>query len=104
MTMRIELRDKRTGWLLVTYVADSIRQARERLRQILRHEERKRDTFYADQADVRDRIKRIADRWAAELGDNATPEQRKAMKELKRLAQQRIEWDEHGLEYKNRKD
>ena len=100
--MKVDLKDRRTGWLIVSYLTDNIRQARERLRQMLRHEERKRDEFLAGQERVRQRAARLAERCAAAI-ENPTDEQRKAIKELQQLSRTRIEWDEHALEYKREK-
>ncbi len=101
--MKIDMRDKRNGWLIVSYIAKNIRQARERLRQILRHEERKRDEFLNNQAEVRERAKTYADFYSSALGSEATPEQRKAIKELQALSRIHVEWDEHGIDYKQSK-
>ncbi len=101
--MIIEMRDKLTGWCLATYVVSTVRQARERLRQILRHEEDKRDKFLQEQAEAREHIRAISERWVADLGMNATPEQMQAIKELQKLAQQQVRWDGRAIEYKNRK-
>lgn len=100
--MKVDLKDRRTGWLIVSYLADTIRQARERLRQMLRHEERKRDEFLAGQEKARQRAARLAERCAAAV-ENPTDEQRKAIKELQQLSRMRIEWDEHAMEYKRGK-
>lgn len=99
--MKIEMRDKWTGWVLVRYVASSIRHAKERLRQALAREESKRDKFLEDQKEVRRRAERLAVK-CREAGDTTSPEVRRAINELKDISRREIEWDEHAIEYRVR--
>ncbi len=101
--MKIEIRDRETGWLLAEYEAASVAQARERLRQTLRREEARRDKFLQKQAALRDKVGDMAARCETALAGTVTADQREAIRQLQAIVQNPVEWDSHGLEFRSRR-